>query len=410
MSYDAYATRVLESGILSDPWVDGRPRLRQAPLVLTSGQQHALYTAAEAMAGVYDELCRLVGDEPALLDSFFALTPWQKAMWLASQPLWHGIARADLFMTSEGPVLAELNCDTPTGEAEAVVQSRLAALEHPGARDPNQELGARFCALVSALSARLGQSSAPRVAALVYPTEITEDLPLVRLYRDWLSARGYQVVLGSPYNLTQDAAGLRVFGRQVSLLVRHYKTDWWGERRSVWIDEDIADPEPLTEPLSALLDASIDGQVALVNPLGAVLPQNKRSMAFMWEHLHRFSPSAQASIQRYLPVSSRLEVLHPELLLAERSEWVLKSDYGAEGEEVVIGRLVDEAAFRTCLEKARPGRWIAQRYFSALENAERESVNYGVYLIAGQAAGLYARVQVGPTDGLALSVPTLIAD
>jgi glutathionylspermidine synthase len=410
MSYDAYATRVVESGILSDPWVDGRPRLRQEPLLLTRSEQRALYRAAEDMAAVYDELCRIVADEPALLDSFFSLTPCQKAMWYASQPLWHGIARADLFMTAEGPVLAELNCDTPTGEAEAVVQSRLAALEHPSARDPNQELGTRFRALVSALASRLPHGEAARTAGLVYPTEFTEDLPLVRLYRDWLQRAGYQVVLGSPYNLSHDEEGLSLFGRRVSLLVRHYKTDWWGERSSVWSDENIPDPEPLIEPLSALLNAVTDGQAALLNPLAAVLPQNKRAMAFMWEHIHRFSPSAQGCIQRYLPVTSRLEVLHPELLLAERPEWVLKSDYGAEGEEVIIGRLVTDELFRRCLEKARPGRWIAQRYFAAIENAARESVNYGVYLVAGMAAGLYARVQAGPTDGSALSVPTLISD
>jgi glutathionylspermidine synthase len=409
MSYEAYATRVVESGILSDPWVDGQPRLRQEPLVLSRSEQRTLYRAAEEMAAVYDELCRIVADEPALLDSFFALTPCQKAMWHSSQPLWHGIARADLFMTAEGPVLAELNCDTPTGEAEAVVQSRLAALDHAGARDPNAELGSRFCSMVSTVADRLPEATS-RVIGLVYPTEFTEDLPLVRLYRDWLSKRGYSVVLGSPYNLAQDEDGLSLFGRRVSVLVRHYKTDWWGERSSVWSDEEIPDPEPLIEPLAALLNAAADDQAAVVNPLAAVVPQNKRSMAFMWEHIHRFSPQAQASIQRYLPVTSRLEVLHPELLVAERADWVLKSDYGAEGEEVIIGRLVTDELFRTCLEKARPGRWIAQRYFEALENAQRESVNYGVYLVAGQASGLYARAQVGPTDGSALSVPTLIGD
>jgi len=410
MSYEAYATRIVESGILSDPWLDGQPRLRQAPLLLSRSDQRTLYRAAEEMVAVYDELCRIVADEPTLLDSFFALTPCQKAMWHSSQPLWHGIARADLFMTAEGPVLAELNCDTPTGEAEAVVQSQLAALDHPGTHDPNVELGPRFCALLSTLSAWLPEPDPAFAVGLVYPTEFTEDLPLVRLYRQWLSERGYSVVLGSPYNLAQDEAGLSLFGQRVSLLVRHYKTDWWGERCSVWSDEEIPDLEPLIDPLAALLNAAAEGQAAVVNPLAAVVPQNKRSMAFMWEHIHRFSPQSQVAIQRYLPVTSRLEVLHIELLVAERADWVLKSDYGAEGEEVIIGRLVTDEVFRSCLEKARPGRWVAQRYFEALENPQRESVNYGVYLVAGQASGLYARAQVGPTDGNALSVPTLIAD
>lgn len=409
-SYQAFATRVVERGILTDPWLDGEPRFREAPLFLSRSQQRALYRAAEEMAYVYDELCRIVEGEPSLLESFFCLTRCQRAMWLSSQPLWHGIARADLFMTAEGPALAELNCDTPTGEAEAVELNQLAALAHPQAQDPNAQLGARFRALAQALSRRTQETDGRRVVGLVYPTEFTEDLPLVRLYRQWLTELGYKVVLGSPYNLSHDEQGLSLFGERVSLLVRHYKTDWWGERSSVWADEEIPDPDPLVDPLAALLDAVTEGRVAVLNPPAAVLPQNKRAMAFMWEHLHRFSPEAQGVIQRYLPVTSRLEVLHPELLLAERAEWVLKSDYGAEGEEVIVGRYVTEEEFRTCIAQARPGRWIAQRYFAALETPERETINYGVYLVAGQASGIYSRVQVGPTDAGAFSVPTLITD
>ena len=35
-------------------------------------------------------------------------------------------------------------------------------------------------------------------------------------------------------------------------------------------------------------------------------------------------------------------------------------------------------------------------------------VNHGVFLVAGQVCGLYARVQVGPTDDHALSAPVLV--
>ena len=147
----------------------------------------------------------------------------------------------------------------------------------------------------------------------MYPTEFTEDLSLVRLYRKWLTEAGWEVVLGSPYNLGRDDEGrATLFDRPVSLLVRHYKTDWWTERSSAWSDETIPDAAPLTEALEAALGASVERKTAVLNPFGAVVPQNKRAMALMWEHVHRFSPASQSVIERIVPFSSRLESLHAE--------------------------------------------------------------------------------------------------
>src|SRR4051812_4904471 len=98
MSYEALADRVVADGILSDPWNLGEPRLRVDPVRVSRAALGKLYRAAEAVAEVYNELCLIVSDSPALLDSFFGLTACQKAMWLASGPLWHGVARADVFV------------------------------------------------------------------------------------------------------------------------------------------------------------------------------------------------------------------------------------------------------------------------------------------------------------------------
>ena len=247
-----------------------------------------------------------------------------------------------------------------------------------------------------------------RTVGLVYPTELTDDLSLVRLYRRWLEAGGYGVVLGSPYNLTFEGGRTRLFDVPIDVLVRHYKTDWWGERQSAWLEDSIEDDAPLDGPLRAVLSGMAAGTLAVVNPLGSVVPQNKRSFALMWEQIHRFPPDAQAAIERYVPVTRRLEGMHAEQLAAQRADWVIKSDYGAEGEEVVIGREVDDATWRKLIARARPGRWVAQQYFAAETDAAGASVNYGVFLVAGRASGLYARVQVGATDGRAKSAPALV--
>jgi hypothetical protein len=408
--YDAFARRLVAGGVVTDPWLDGTPRFATEPEVLPADEWRALARAAEQVAAVYDELGALVDDDPGLLETFFALTPYQRAMWQASSPLWHGIARADVFVTDEGPTITEINCDTPTGEAEATELGRLAHTTRPELTDPNVDLEARFVAMVTALVRHCVDGDAPRVAGIVYPTEFTEDLPLVRLYRAWLERAGWSVVLGSPYNLGRAGDGCAtLFDTPLGLLVRHYKTDWWGERASAWLDERIPDAQPLAEPLAAALGSFVDRRTAVVNPFGAVLLQNKRAMAFMWEHVHRFSPAAQGVIQRLVPYTSRLETLHPAQLATQREQWVLKSDYGAEGDEVIIGRAATELEWTEALRLARPGRWIAQRYFHARERANGETMNYGVFLVAGEAAGLYLRAQAGATDDRARSVPALVA-
>lgn len=409
--YDAFAKRIVASGVLSDPWLDGAPRFREEPIVVESELQRSLYRAAEEVAAVYNEMCLIVADEPRLLDDFFAMTPFQKAMWMGSAPQWHGIARADVFVIDDGSLaFTEINCDTPTGEAEAVILGDLATRADDDV-DPNLELEARFVALVEMLAERELEDKAPRTIGLVYPTEFTEDLSLVRLYKRWFESRGWEVVLGSPYNLSRGSVEgvTTLFSTPISVILRHYKTDWWGERASVWDDDEVVDTEPLAAPLDAIFSGMVAGKLTVVNPFGAVLPQNKRSMAFFWEHIHRFSPQAQKTIERYIPVTSRLEVMHEEQLRAQREEWVLKSDYGAEGDEVIVGRHTSEEDWRAALTHARAGRWIAQRFFQAKPIDEAGSiVNHGVFLIAGEACGLYARVQVGATDDRALSAPVLV--
>src|SRR5262245_50016456 len=90
------------TGILSDPWLGGKERFRLQPAILSQPQAERLRTAAERVGLIYHELSEIVIRHPELLDQFFNLTPWQKAMWLASEGRWHGIARVDLFICPDG--------------------------------------------------------------------------------------------------------------------------------------------------------------------------------------------------------------------------------------------------------------------------------------------------------------------
>jgi glutathionylspermidine synthase len=405
--YRAFAARLTATGILSDPWCDGRPRFSARPLVLGAAQHRALVAAAEAMAAAYNEAALLCARDPSLIDAFFAaLTPFQRLMWTVAAPAWHAIARADVFWTAEGARVCELNCDTPSGEAEAVLLNQAVHAAHPALVDPNCGLGARLCDVVAALAPEGARP--PYTVGIIYPTELVEDLSMISLYQQWLMERGFRVVLGSPFNLRRVRGRAALFDVPCDLFIRHYKTDWWSEREPVWDDDGaFADPQPLASELRILLDGVLEGSCAVVNPFGAVLMQNKRIMALMCEAIERFSPAAQAAIRSYLPYTTRLESLEPAAL-ADRVNWVLKSDYGCEGDEVILGSDVDEATWAAALGHAVKGRWIAQRRFWPLTDEHGASVNYGVYTVGGEFAGYFSRVQRGATDYHAVAAATLL--
>ena len=413
-SYESFAERVLETGVLQDPWVDGLPRFREEPLILEERVYTALTQASERLARAFDELCRHLSRHPEHLVSFFRMTATQRAMWELSAPHWHGIARADVFLTNDGPKICELNCDTPTGHAEAIVLNELVRdgvrVRFPGARDPNEGFSERYLAMVHALARALGAAGASATVGILYPTEMPEDLAVIRIVRRWLEDAGHDVVLGSPFNLsTADDGSAALFGEPCGVLLRHYKTDWWGEREPVWDDEaPFPDALPLLHELRILAAASLSGRTVIINPFGSVVPQNKRAMAYLWEQRASFSSETQEAVKDLLPETVRLETLSPEQLVRERASWVLKSDYGSEGDEVIVGPHVNDTLWRASVAHATEGRWIAQRYFEALVDEAGETTNHGVYLVAGEAAGIYTRVQKGATDGHARSVPTLV--
>jgi glutathionylspermidine synthase len=413
LEYMDLASELVRGGILSDPWLDGRPRFRAQPVILTRSAEQALGTAAEAVCALHDQVARLCLADPSLLDTFFALTPFQRLMWEASAPAWHGLARADVFLTAHGPQVCELNSDTPSGEAEAVLLNQAAHARRPSLHDPNAGFAARLVRLIETVGKNVRRESGergPLTVGILYPTELVEDLSMILLYRRWFEERGFRVVLGSPFNLGQRGGRPTLFDEPCDVFVRHYKTDWWGERQPVWLDDPpFADAEPLATQLGVLLAGTLERRCAVVNPFGAVLTQSKRAMAMMWEAIDRFPPWAQDAIRRYLPFTARLEAMPPELL-ADRRAWVLKSDYGCEGAEVVMGDEVGDPEWRDCLRLAVPRRFVVQRRFEPLVDAQGETVNHGVYCIGGVRAAWFCRVHRGATSYQAQSAPTLIED
>lgn len=415
-SYGEFARMLYGTGIISDPWLGGRERFGLRGVVIDGDLARRLEQAAERFAWLHHELAGVVWEHPELLDDYFGLTPYQKAMWLASEGRWHGIARVDLFVCRDGRIRAcEMNSDTPSGEAEAVLLNRLLHPYHPGTEDPNLAFADRFCDMVLASHAAHRQANelsvfdTPPTAAIIYPTDLPEDLSMIAIYREWLEARGSRVVLGSPYNLRVDADGhLDVLGERIDIVVRHYKTDWWGEREPIWVNQPAyLDPEPLERELLPLLQAERAGLVTVVNPFGAVVTQNKFSLALMSERSDLFSEEARRWIDEYLPETRRLRDLDRGDL--PRREWVLKSVYGCEGDSVLCGPFMKQKDWLTSLQMIEDRHWIAQRFFDVEPIDDGLLPNYGVYVIGGRAAGFYSRLSPTMTDFTAVTVPTYLS-
>ena len=201
-------------------------------------------------------------------------------------------------------------------------------------------------------------------------------------------------------------------GEAVDLIIRHYKTDWWSERETIWTNQaPFADPDPLSRELTLLLEAENEGRVTVVNPFGAVVTQNKFAMALMWERRELFSEQAQGGIAEYIPETRRLIAMSHEEL--NRDEWVLKSDYGCEGDSVLCGPFVNRG-LAIGAGDGDPGALDRAAVFEVApiddgQGGEAALPNYGVYLIGGRAAGFYTRLSQKATNYASVTAPTFIS-
>ena len=401
---------LIQRAIPSLPYTVGEARLRALPCFIPSRRLRALRTAAVAVCRAYDELCSIVTRDPSHLGEFFSLTPMEKMLWYSSGGFWHGIARADVFCTVEGDLaVAEVNSDTPSGADEACLLGRYAESRYPGFVDPNRHFREAFLRVMMSAVTDLHRAVPSPAVGIVYPTDIPEDQGMISLYRMWLESAGFRVVQGAPANTGKSPRGYTtLFGTEIDILLRHYKTDWWCERTNVWKDaRTIPDAAPLLREIQNIVGPMTDGMLAVVNPFGAVVTQSKLSLAFFHERMELFSPGSQQAIRRYVPLTRRLASFPQGVLEREKADWVLKSDYGCEGAEVIIGRHVSAEAWSNALRLAVPHHWVAQRYFEPEQEEGGLTANYGVYVAGGEPAGMYVRLSPGVTGSAAIVAPAL---
>jgi glutathionylspermidine synthase len=398
------------SGIPTTPFAEGQLRLHPEIAIFPSKRMTSLRKAAFALEQAYDALCSILIQQKEFLTEYFSFSPTQEILWNISGGRWRGIARADVFYKNTGEIaIAELNSDTPSGLDEAFLLGQYAESKITGFYNPNKNIAASFTALITEAFHKVSNPSARPTVGIVYPTDIPEDMGLLFLYRQWLQQEGYGVVFGSPWNLRKNSSGrLTLFDAEIDVLIRHYKTDWWCERNNVWKDaQDIPDSRPLLPLIDAIANPLLDGKLNVVNPFGTIVTQNKLSLAFFHENIRLFPEAIQKKIKKYIPLTRRFSSMDPLMLAGEKNHWVLKSDYGCEGAEVVLGCITPADEWKRILGLIVPERWIVQQYFDAEKDEDETINNYGIYLIHGRPQGLYLRRSKGVTGTTSSIAPAL---
>ncbi|MCX6156235.1 MAG: glutathionylspermidine synthase family protein [Candidatus Kapabacteria bacterium] len=433
-NYIEFAEKLYESCIITDAWIDGKERFLLDPVILSKSRYNKMKKAAEDIGFIYEEQCKLIWKRPEMLD-YFNLTNYQKLLWLSSGGLWHGIARLDLFILADGTIkMCEMNSDTPSGEAETVLLNQIFEDKYPEYINPNKEFAERFVNMIDLFGNQLENIEAvipvntgipeelsirdsyirrndilektQLTIGIVYPTEMTEDLSMIKIYEKWLTDANYKVIIGAPFNLMKKGNHLTLFDNEIDILLRHYKTDWWTERESPWSDFEYTDSYPLDLEINAVLNAYANRTLNVINPFGSVLTQNKFSMSLFYDYFDLFSNKSQNIIRKYVPETRRL--IDIDFRLINKDEWVLKSEYGCEGDSVLIGLNLSQQLWDESLEKLVPEHWIAQRFFNIKKYKKKYFPNYGVYLITGIASGIFTRLAEISTDFTSITAPTFI--
>jgi glutathionylspermidine synthase len=358
-------------------------------LVLSGEEHRTLVEAAEQVWAALREVEDVVRRDASLLEAVGVPEALREAT-LNQRDDNPRVTRCDFHLTEEGRwVISEFNDDVPSGFGES---SGLADVL-------TEEWSERFPGLTfkGDLRAAIEQSFAPWPSVgLIHATGYSEDLQHAALVKEWLEQAGHTTVLGSPANLRVDGEQAYVFDTPVDAIFRYYPGEWLG---------DLPNAEDWFEA-SCFLPA--------MNPLSALAAQSKRFYACWNEHDIELSQTARTWLDEYLPGSVYLSSLTAEEVLANPKRWVLKGAFGRMGDTVRIGPLMPKEKWQEAVHDAFdvPHIVVAQQRFDTAPLWTTRGMGYatvGVYLVDGQFAGYFSRIDKGPLiDYDSWHVPTLV--
>ncbi|HVW27331.1 MAG TPA: hypothetical protein VHC69_18330 [Polyangiaceae bacterium] len=365
-----------------DAFVGGARRVDLHPLVLSAPLHARAVRAAEDAWRVVSHMADLAhedGDELAR----YGLVPDAVTLLRAARSGADdaSFVRVDLLLSESGDWYAcEVNVDSPGGYNEAVGLPSLAraaglrGLSAPA--NPLSALADRLCAIAA-------QTNDGGIG-LVHSTAYAEDLQIAALLRRELRARGSDGMLLAATTLHDDGVHLHARGRPLSVLYRHYPTEYLQGFRNV--------PE--------LARCLARGAVKSVTSFSWYPAQSKFAYARAWARRSELPAPLSRAVEATLPYTIDVTSIPVSRLLGERRDWVLKRALGRVGDQVVVGELTDDALWASVVDdvmafRAHGERWIAQRRVPqrALPTPwGPRLVTLGAYLCDGRFAGYFARL------------------
>lgn len=367
LSDDAYLAlrrRVIFECGKWDPQCEDVQVLARFPLVIAQATWDWLAEAAEALDAEAIEAERELLARPDLHVRLGLPRAIRSA--LSGARLGEGprCTRFDFHLTADGWRISEANSDVPGGFIEGGafprVFSEIARMGPPVA-DPAQ-------ALVDAVLRRAG----PRIA-MVHATAYTDDRQVMLHLARFFERSGARPVLLAPDRIQWDAdrpADQRPF----DAIVRFFPAEWLPNlpRRAQW-------------------RRFFDAGVPHTNPPTALLTQSKR-FPLVWDQL----ATPMRRWRQLLP-----ETRDPRSINLSRDDWILKPALGRVGDGIGMKGVNTTREWKEIARDARRDHsgWAAQQRFQALAIDTPQGPCFpclGVFVIDGQAAGMYARLAARP--------------
>jgi len=387
-SFAALRRRVMLDGCKWDVQVGDTTALAPFPLVMKRSVWNQLATHAEALTAEAAAAEQEIVKRPELL-RLLGLPPRLQAVLSDHEPLTPAagrVIRFDFHFTTEGWRISEANSDVPGGFSEASHFTGLMAGHFPHL-EPAGNPAESWCRVLAASAGVGGQ-----VAFLSAPP-LLEDHQVNAFLAANLRVYGCRTCLAKPEQIQwhNGVAYLATnsYRGPLDLVVRFYQAEWLPNL-------------PRSNGWRCFFRG---GRTPVANPPLSVISESKR-FPLTWKHLSIPLPTWR----RLLP-----EVREPhDISLFNHPEWLLKTAYCNNGEDVCIRELMTPLQWWHAKLSSRfaPHKWLAQRRFQSSPVPTPlgpRHVCIGIYTVNGSAAGAYARLsQTAVTDYAAVDVALLI--